>query len=48
MHMQRFASTREVEITESSLAAVPKSTVSKSQWAIKVFKDWLRRWEGST
>ena len=43
--MQRFVSTREVEITETLLAAIPKSTLSKSQWAIKVFKDWLTDWK---
>lgn len=43
--MQRFVSTREEEITESLLAAVPKSTVSKSQWAMKVFNDWLTEWK---
>ena len=34
-----------MEITESLLPAVAKSSVSKSQWAIKVFKDWLTDWK---
>ena len=44
-NMQLFVSIIEVEITESLLAAVRKSTISKSQWAIKVFKDWLIDWK---
>ena len=40
----RFGQTSELEISRHVSDAIPKNTLVKAKWGMKLFRDWLTAW----